>query len=70
MLVSMSVNVLFSLVIITEDCELAVRGPANIHIESDGLYGCGAKLLALGLFLFVEGGCWGRCTDLDDFWEE
>jgi hypothetical protein len=69
-LANVSVSVLFSLVIITEGRQLTVRGPANIHIESDGLYSCGAKLLALGLFLVIEGGCWGRRTDLDYFWKE
>jgi hypothetical protein len=62
--------VFFSLVIVTEGCVLAVRGPANIHIESDGLHSSGAQLLALGLFLFVERGRRCRCADLDDFWKQ
>jgi hypothetical protein len=34
------------------------------------LHGSGAKLLSLGLFVFVErrGVC--RCANLDDFWKE
>jgi hypothetical protein len=70
MAVSVRVNVLFSLVIITEGRVLAVRGPTNIHIESDGLHSSCTKLLALGLLLFVKRG--RRCggTNLDDFWKE
>jgi len=70
MLVFVRMGVVFSLVVITEGRVLAVRGPNDIHIESDGLHRCGAKLLTLGLFFFVKRGCWGRCTDFDDFWEE
>jgi len=70
MLVFVRVSVVFSLVIITEGRVLAVRGPANIHIESDGLHSSGAQLLALGLFLFVKRGRRRRCADLDDFWKE
>ena len=70
MLMCVCVGMVFSLVIITEGCVLADRGPANIHIESDGLNSCGAKLLALGLFIVVVRGCWSRCADLDNFWEE
>lgn len=63
-------GVVISLVVISEGRVLAVRGPTDIHIEPDGLHRRGAKLLALGLFFFVKGGCGGRCTDFDDFWEE
>jgi hypothetical protein len=62
--------VFFSLVIVTEGSVLAARGPANIHIESDGLHSSGAQLLALGLFFFVERGRGCRCADLDDFWKQ
>jgi hypothetical protein len=67
MLVFVRVSVLFSLVTITKGGVLADRGPADIHIESDGLHGGGAKLFALGLFLFVERGRGCGCADLDDF---
>jgi hypothetical protein len=70
MLVFDRMGVAFSLVVITEGSAVAVRRPVNVHIESDGLHRCGTELLALGLFFFVKRGCWGRCTDLDDFWEE
>ena len=70
MVVFVRLCMVFSLVIITKGRELAVRGPADIHIESDRLHSSGAKLLALGLFVFVERGRVCRCTDLDHFWKE
>ena len=59
MFVFVRTGVGFSLVVITEGSVLAVRWSTNIHIKSDGLHCCGAKLLALGLFFFVKRGCWG-----------
>lgn len=70
MVVFVRLCMVFSLVIITKGRELAVRGPADIHIESDRLHSGGAKLLALGLFVFVERRRVCRCTDLDHFWKE
>jgi hypothetical protein len=70
MLVFVRVSVVFSLVTITKGGVLAVRGPADIHIESDGLHSSGAKLFALGLFLFVERRRRCGCADLDNFWKE
>jgi hypothetical protein len=50
-------TVFFFLVEITRNTEgrLAVRwGPAYVHIETNGLDGSGAKLLSLGLFVFIK----------------
>jgi len=49
---------------------LAVRRTVDTHIETDGLDCSGTKLLALGLFVFIERGRWGRCAYLDNFGNE
>jgi hypothetical protein len=61
---------LVEITLIAEGGVQGVRGPADIYIETHGLHGSCAKLLALGFFVFVERG--GRCrsADLDDFWKE
>jgi|SRR6266478_4160559 len=66
-------GVFFFLVGITgiTECMLAVRrGPAYVHIETNGLHGSGTELFSLGLFVFVERRSVCRCADLDDVWKE
>jgi len=61
------VSLIIDITLVTEGDMLAVRRPADTHIETDGLDGSGTKLLPLGLFVFIIR--WGgrRCAHLDNF---
>jgi hypothetical protein len=56
--------------LIAEGGVLAVRRPADVHIETDGLHSGGTKLFAFCLFVFIERRGGRRTSDLDDFLEE